>query len=357
MRNGISVYAGLGYGIGENISLIEKAASLGLSRLFTSAQIPESAADGEKFLDEFAMILAAGIENNFEIIIDVNPENIFNFDLDGLTLRLDDGFDAEKVIELSNARKIQLNASTVTKEFLTALKYGGANLENIEALHNFYPHPHTGLDSYFFENQNKIFHDFGISSGAFIPSLNKPRLPLCEGLPTVEDCRNFSTDLSARFLAALGTDFIIIGDGLPSDEDLSALAKIVDDEVIMQAKILTEDETSQKILQNKFTRRPDVSKSVIRAVEGRQILKQLGGTIKADNSPTERTFGDVTIDNENFGRYVGEVQIVENILPPDERVNTVATILDEENFLTGYIKPRQKFSFRWVKSGDFGNEV
>ena len=119
MRNGISVYAGLGYGIGENISLIENAASLGLSRLFTSAQIPESAADGEKFLDEFAMILAAGIENNFEIIIDVNPENIFNFDLDGLTLRLDDGFDAEKVIELSNARKIQLNASTVTKEFLS----------------------------------------------------------------------------------------------------------------------------------------------------------------------------------------------------------------------------------------------
>lgn len=348
MRNGLSVYAGLGYGIGENISLIEKAASLGLSRLFTSAQIPEAVEDGEKFIDEFAMILAAGIENNFEIIIDVNPENISDFDLDGLTLRLDDGFSAEKVIELSNARKIQLNASTVTKEFLTSLKEGGANFENIEALHNFYPHPHTGLDSYFFENQNKLLHDFGISAGAFVPSLNKPRSPIFEGLPTLEDCRNFSTDLSARFLAALGANFIIIGDGMPSDEDLSALAKIVDDEVIMQTKIVTDDEIAIKILQNKFTRRPDVAKSVIRAVEGRQILKQLGGTIKANDSPAERTFGDVTIDNENFGRYVGEVQIVENVLPPDVRVNTVATILDDENFLTGYIKPRQKFSFRLI---------
>ncbi len=346
MRNGISVYAGLGYGVEENISLIKKAASMGLSRLFTSAQIPESTADGEKFLDEFAIVLAAGIENNFEIIIDVNPENISDFDLDGLTLRLDDGFSAEKVAELSKVRKIQLNASTVTKDFLTSIKNCGANFDNIEALHNFYPHPHTGLDSYFFENQNKIFHDFGISAGAFVQSLNKPRLPLCEGLPTLEDCRNFSTDLSARFLAALGADFIIIGDGLPSEKDLSALSKIIDDEVIMQVKILTEDEISQKLLQSKFTRRPDVSKSVIRAVEGRKILKQLGGTIKANNSPTERTFGDVTIDNENFGRYVGEVQIVENILPPDDRVNTVATILNEENFLTGYIKPRQKFSFR-----------
>ena len=150
MQNGISVYAGLGYGVGENISLIKKAASMGISRLFTSAQIPESTADGEKFLDEFAMVLAAGIENNFEIIIDVNPENISDFDLDGLTLRLDDGFSAEKVAELSKVRKIQLNASTVTKDFLTSIKNCGANFDNIEALHNFYPRPHTGLDSYFF---------------------------------------------------------------------------------------------------------------------------------------------------------------------------------------------------------------
>ena len=349
MRNGISVYAGLGYGIEENISLIEKAASLGLSRLFTSVQIPESSADGEKFFDDFAMILAAAVTNNFEIIIDVNHENFAVFDLDGLTLRLDDGFDAAEIVELSKVRKIQLNASTVTKNFLSSLADGGANFDNIEALHNFYPHPHTGLDTYFFENQNKILHDFGISSGAFVPSMNRPRPPLCEGLPTLEDCRNFSTNLSARFLAALGTDFIIIGDGLPADSECSAVAAISDDEVIIQAKILTEDQITTEILRSHFTRRPDVAKSVIRAVEGRQILKQLGGTIEPINiSPTERTFGDVTIDNADFGRYVGEIQIVKDVLPPDARVNTVATILNEENFLTEYIKPGQKFSFRLV---------
>ena len=348
MINGISVYAGLGYGIEENIFLIEKAASFGMGKIFTSAQIPESFEDSEKFFDDFVTIIAAAVSNGFEIILDVNAENISNFDLKGLTLRLDDGFDISQIVELSRQRKIQLNASTVTNDFLVSLKNNGADFENISALHNFYPHIHTGLDTYFFENQNKILHDFGISVGAFVQSSEgKKRPPLYEGLPTLEDCRNFSTDLSARFLAALGTDFIIIGDGIPTNEECESVAALVDDEVIMQARLLTDDKISTEILSYVFTRRPDVSKSVIRAIEGRQILKLLGGTVTPDNFPRERNFGDVTIDNQNFGRYEGEVQIVENILPPDPRENIVASILEEESFLKGYIKPQQKFSFRW----------
>lgn len=348
MRNGISVYAGLGYSIEENILLIEKAASLGMSRIFTSVQIPETVGD-EKFFDDFAIIIAAGIANNFEIILDVNPGNISDFNLEGLTLRLDDGFEVPQIVELSYSQKIQLNASTVTKEFLTLLANAGANFSNISALHNFYPHLYTGLDTNFFENQNKILHDFGIETGAFIPTLKgRKRPPFHEGLPTLEDCRNFSVDLSARFLAALNTDFIIVSDGLPTDEECIALAEITDNEVIMQAKLLTDDEISAEILQYIFTSRPDVSKSVIRAVEGRRILKLLNGNIKPDNFSTERNFGDVTIDNDNFGRYAGEVQIVTDILPPDSRVNKIASVLNEENFLTGYIKPLQKFSFRLV---------
>ncbi len=349
MRNGISVYAGLGYELDENLALIELAASLGMKRIFTSTQIPEAVEDPEKFLDDFAVILTSAIRSGFEVIIDVNPENIDGFDWEGLTLRLDDGFSFSQIVELSHSRKIQLNASTVTNEFLTILLNLGANFPNITALHNFYPHPYTGLDTYFFENQNKILHDFGISVGAFVPSLEgRRRPPLGEGLPTLEDCRNFSTDLSARFLVALGIDFIIIGDGMPTVEECRSVAEIVDDEVIIHANLLTSDPTSIKILGNKFTRRPDISKSVIRAAEGRQILKSIGGTISPDNCATERNFGDITIDNKNFGRYVGEIQIIEDVLPADLRVNIVARIVEEENFLTGYMKPRQKFSFKFV---------
>ena len=347
MRNGISIYSGLDCTLEENISLVETAAKLGLSRMFTSAQIPE--ADDEKFFDDFAIILSAALENNFEIILDVNKETVSDFDFDGVILRLDDGFEIAEIAELSRARKIQLNASTVTEKFLQALKNSDANFENISAMHNFYPHVHTGLETYFFTEQNKILHDFGIEVGAFVPSLEgRKRAPMFEGLPTLEDCRNFSTDLSASFLAAIGTDFIIIGDSMPTAEEIFSVAEVVDDEVILSAEIFSEDKFTNELLSYSFTRRPDVAKSVIRAVEGRQILKNLGGKISPENNFVERIFGNVTVDNSNFGRYEGEVQIVNAVLPADSRVNVVAAVTVEEIFLTGYIKPGQKFSFRFV---------
>lgn len=349
MENGISIYAGLGYKQKENIELIKFAAKNGMKRLFTSTQIPESSADGDNFFNDFAEIITAAATNDFEIILDVNPDNIEEFNVSGLTLRLDDGFSVEEIVELSKTSKIQLNASTVTNEFLTILLNLNANFQNISALHNFYPHVLTGLDTYFFINQNKMLHDFGINAGAFVPSLKgKRRAPLFEGLPTLEDCRNFSTDLSARFLAALGTDFIIIGDGLPAEEEVTAVASAKENEVVISAKLLTEDLTTIELLKNTFTRRPDISKSVIRAVEGRKFLKQIGGTIEPENYSEERNFGAITVDNRTFGRYAGEVQIVEDILPVDSRVNIVARIIDEEIFLADYIKPNQKFSFRFI---------
>ncbi len=348
MENGISIYAGLDYDSAENLSLIETAAALGFKRLFTSAQIPE-AANAENFFDELTDILTTAVTYGFEIILDVNVDNFAQYNIDGITLRLDDGFTPKKVAEISRRRKVQLNASTITEKFLDELIDLKPNRKNISALHNFYPHPWTGLDTYFFDNQNRLLHDAGIEVGAFVQSKDgKRRLPLREGLTTLEDCRNFTTDLSARFLAALGVDFIIIGDGAPTQEELQAVAAIDSDEIIFHAQLLSNDLTSAEILSRKFTRRADVAKSVIRAVEGRQYLKEVGGKIPPEEPAIERSFGDVTIDNENFGRYAGEVQIIQDVLPADGRVNIAAHILDEEIFLTSYLKPSQKFSFKFV---------
>lgn len=348
MQNGISIYAGLDYDSEENLSLIETAAALGFKRLFTSVQIPETSA-AETFQEDFEDILATAVINGFEIILDVNSQNFSQYDMKGIILRLDDGFTTQQITDLSHRRKIQLNASTITVEVLDNLLELGANFNNITALHNFYPHPWTGLDTYFFDNQNRILHDLGIEVGAFVPSKKgKRRLPLREGLPTLEDCRNFSTDLSARFMAALGVDFIIIGDGQPTYEELQAVAAIQSDEVIFHAQLLSNDLITTEILSRQFTRRADIAKSVIRAIEGRQYLKETNESIPPEEPSIQRSFGDVTIDNENFGRYAGEVQIIQDVLPADGRVNIAAHIVDEEIFLTGYLKPDQRFSFKFI---------
>ena len=154
MQHGISVYAGLDHTVEENLALIESAAAMGFKYLFTSAQIPETA-DSEKYFDDFEDVLTTAITHDLEIILDVNADNFSHYDFDGLTLRLDDGFSAEQVADISRARKIQINASTVTEEFLNSLDEFKANFDNIGALHNFYPHPSTGLDTYYFANQNR----------------------------------------------------------------------------------------------------------------------------------------------------------------------------------------------------------
>ena len=76
MQKGISIYAGLGYTVQENIELIKFASSLGMTYLFTSAQIPE-AAESDHFWDDLLTILttAADKDNfNYEIILDVSSE-------------------------------------------------------------------------------------------------------------------------------------------------------------------------------------------------------------------------------------------------------------------------------------------
>ena len=52
--------------------------------------------------------------------------------------------------------------------------------------------------------------------------------------------------------------------------------------------------------------------------------------IQPRNYNVPRPYGTVTIDNSNYGRYVGELQIALRDLPADSRVNLVGRIIDED---------------------------
>ena len=352
MENGISIYSGLNCSLEENLQLIETAASLGLKRLFTSVLIPEAEADNLEA--EFAAILATAIENDFEIILDVTPETISTFDFaldfEQITPRLDDGFNPMQIAALSQIRRIMLNASTVNEELLITLTRLEANFSNISALHNFYPHIHTGLDVTHFQLQNKLLQGFGISTGAFAASLNgRRRPPFQEGLPTVEITRSFSTDFTARYLAALGTDFIIISDSLPTYEECSSITNLNAGEAILVIKTLTTDPASLKLLSQKFRSRYELSPNVIRAANSRVIAKELNLIINPEDVQLRsRSPGDITIDNTNFERYMGEVQIVKSNLPPDSRVNIAAQITETDLMLLEHLSCNQAFSFRFT---------
>ena len=367
MKTGISVYCGLNTSQEKNLSLLERAAARGITRLFTSLQIPET--DAVVFRSELKTLLAKAKELQFDVIADIsqaasslldskesNPSELMKLGI--TTLRLDDGFSPEDAADLlldTPGLRIQLNASTVTQEYLEKMKAAGADMARVDALHNFYPRENTGLDVDFFLEQNSLLQRFGISAGAFAATVDPPdepsaeerrRPPLFCGLPTLEDDRKLPTGLAIRHLAALGADSVFIGDGEPNDSELDALADVHADEILtLHASVLTTDEEIKTFLQQNFTARQDKARDVVRALESRGIIKKSGRAIRP-MAPAPRPIGAVTLDNDTYPRYTGELEIVRRTLPADKRVNVIAQIDPEEIFLIETIRPGQKFRLR-----------
>ena len=71
MRTGISVYCGLSRSAAQNLKLLQTAAALGISRVFTSLQIPET--DTTSFQQELEQLLAAAQTLHLDVCADISP--------------------------------------------------------------------------------------------------------------------------------------------------------------------------------------------------------------------------------------------------------------------------------------------
>ena len=108
--------------------------------------------------------------------------------------------------------------------------------------------------------------------------------------------------------------------------------------------MITKDPVQQQLLRHTFTARADEARDAVRAQESRSILKQFGADISPDHTDP-RPAGAITIDNRNYRRYMGELQIIRNAQPADPRVNVPAVISQSDQKLIPYITPGRKFSF------------
>ena len=64
--------------------------------------------------------------------------------------------------------------------------------------------------------------------------------------------------------------------------------------------------------------------------------------------------GTVTIDNEKYGRYMGEIQVTLVDLPKDEKVNTITQIIEKDQTILPLIKAGNQFTL--VTEGTIENE-
>ena len=93
-----------------------------------------------------------------------------------------------------------------------------------------------------------------------------------------------------------------------------------------------------------FTNRIDSPKGLIRAAESREYSVSSGRHVRPENT-AERSRGTITMDNENYLRYEGEVMIMRQDYPKDERVNVIGMVRNEYIPVTDLIRRGSKFVF------------
>ncbi len=344
--HGISIFPGMGYLLEDNLKYMEEASRRGFTRVFTSLHIPEA---GGTLEYEAAAIAEKAASLGMELTPDVSKGYMKRMESLGLgihALRLDFGFSPEEIAELSNSEryKIQLNASVLDEESMDMLLSLGLDPQNVEVCHNYYPRRDTGISWDFMRKRNDYFHSIGMKTMAFIPSLSGRRGPLFEGLPTVEAHRDIPPLVSAQHLMKGGTDLVLFGDAIASIDELDSLSGIRPDVARLPIRLSANDSEATTYLSGIHHNRLDPAEYVIRSEESRMIKKSQVSPANCIN----RNAYSVTIDNNGYGRYEGELQIVKKDLPADPRVNILGSSR-EGRLLIDMLGPGDAFEFHILK--------
>ncbi|HRG62495.1 MAG TPA: MupG family TIM beta-alpha barrel fold protein [Burkholderiales bacterium] len=357
MAKGISVFLGLDWSLEDNLEYLTQAAQAGFNRVFTSLHIPE--ANYSQLIAEFKQILDLATQLNMTVIADISPNayqylqveahDLAAFKKIGLAgIRLDYGFAPELIASYTNndvGLLIELNASTMSAEFMQQIMNVGANAKNISACHNYYPRQNTGISLESLQRKNQIFHHHDVPVSGFIGMKTGRRGPLYEGLPTLEFTRSLTPQVSAQILLAAGIDHVFIGDAQADLPILQRIGKLTPDIIELDVANYLSNPVYSELFQQIHTNRPDAAADVIRSQESRLMLLEnnvIRRDVLAENCVV-RNKGSITIDNIAYGRYSGELQICKRDLAADERVNVIGRVSEDSLHLLDYIGDNQRF--------------
>lgn len=286
-------------------------------------------------------------QHGFRIIADVSVKTLRQFGCADLTelarhlqlwaLRIDYGFTGEEIGAMARKMPIVINASTVSSQDAAAIRAEGAD---VFAMHNFYPRPETGLDEELLLETTQRCQQAGLEVFAFIPGDTLRRGPLHEGLPTLEAHRNVLpsvafVDLDIRF----GMDGIFLADPGLSEAEAERIGFYCREGIISVPAHLNPG--YEYLYDQVFTCRADSPKWMVRFQESR-VYSCKGKTTAPENC-VARPKGTITIDNEHYGRYTGEIQMLRSDFDADERVNVIGSVPENAHLLMDNIQRGGKF--------------
>ncbi|MGH1815524.1 DUF871 domain-containing protein [Enterococcus casseliflavus] len=324
------------------------AMASGFKGIFTSMHIPED--DRSTYRQRLTDLGGFAKDHQLSLMVDISGNALAEagFSIDNLAelreigvtgLRMDYAIDNQQIAAFSKEMTISLNASTLTEKDIRELQAYGADFTRLEAWHNYYPRPETGLDVGWFQEKNRWLKAQGFFVQAFVPGDAKKRGPLFQGLPTLERHRNWSPFAAAIDLLATGSvDAVYIGDGMVSEKSAQQFATYLEEARIV---LRVEDLGStyfEHVLGN-HQNRYDEARDVLRSADARfNDVPEVKPELRQ-----ERPVGAVTIDNQEYLRYMGEIQVCKRPLPADPKVNRAAQVIPADLPLIQQIKAGMRF--------------
>lgn len=317
--------------------------------VFTSFHIQEEYRQMEDYTDRAWELCKWLKEGDFKIIGDVSRKTLEFFEYESLIdfardfnlyiLRLDFGFSDEEIIEISKEFPVSFNPSTEDEVVAKKILGGGGE---VYALHNFYPRPETALDDDFLLDANSKLKNLGIRTLAFIAGDEEKRGPIKQGLPTLERHRSLPPYVAfLDLLINFETDLVFVGDVKISKTQGKLIVNYLNGGII---DIPVEFSPNYEYLYNQiFTIRADSPHGLMRLQESREYSSDGAKTQPFNCISRER--GSITMDNVNYKRYSGEIQILRKSLPQDDRVNLIGRVNQEYLGIMDCIKNKKKIRF------------
>ena len=329
----------------ETKDYIGKMAQAGFSGIFTSLHIPED--DATRYRERLSQLGHLAKQYELELMVDISGaalqragfsfEQIDELQAIGVTgLRMDDQIANHTIARLSKMITVALNASTIGEQDIEDLKAADANFQQLEAWHNYYPRPETGLDRQWYLEKNRWLKQYGFSIQAFVPGDAGLRGPIFAGLPTLEEHRHGSPLAAVLDLQAT-TDRIYIGDSRLSAKSIAQFTSYIKEQIIVLEAQGYDDQF--KYVLGDHTNRLDEARDVLRSATAR--FKEIPEIVPL--AACVREVGSITIDNQRYLRYMGEIQVVKRDLPMDDRVNVVGRVCPSDRPLLQQIHAGQKF--------------
>ena len=343
---------------------LELAAKYGFKRVFTcllSVDKPK-----EEVKEDFKELIGIANDLGMQVIVDVAPSVFKNLDItyDDLSFfkeigatgfRLDEGFNGVVEAQMTHNKEgltVELNAGDTTYYIDQIMAYR-PNVSKLISCHNFYPQRYTGLGVDRLRESSLKMKKHGIKVAAFVSSQEENTYgpwDVYEGLCTLEAHRDLPIDAQARYLFATGyIDDVIIANAYASEEELKSLGEIDQQKLTLGIELNDGLSDIEKTIIFDFPHgpRPDMSEYMARSTMPRVVYAK--ETINPHHNTTDLKRGDIVILNDLYGHYKGELHIILQDMPADERKNIVGHIPEYENCMIDFVQPRVKFKFKEVK--------